>query len=329
MNAKKLLNVSKIYLIVAFILLLSNVFLFYFYRQDSDSHYKQYVYDDLITSGSDVKNTYVSLDISYIPYLFLTRNVNNETFKYYFVVDKNNYMYIVRLTDETFNRIKQLYEENDEYFSYHLEGFIYNVDDNLKEMAIYAYNDMASFSLVNFDNFNKYFGQTYLDEVIKPIFISSIVYIIAFILLNTVACYLIAIYFELLYKNKLVLKIYNKQVLLKQLSAKKVRCFNNIKVYLTKDFIISNKDNLTVLKYTDILWVYSIKDNFNGVASEEKLIIYTKNKRYVIANSSKKVDDCLIYIIKTIKRKNKQVIIGYSKENKNKYKKLRSSYEVK
>lgn len=45
---------------------------------------------------------YVSIEIADIPYQIAQREVNYTYIKYYILYDKSNYMYVAKLTDETY-----------------------------------------------------------------------------------------------------------------------------------------------------------------------------------------------------------------------------------
>ena len=88
--------------------------------------------------------------------------------------------------------------------------------------------------------------------------------------------------------------------------------FKKSKTFFTNNNIISNHYHPSVIKYSDIIWMYPLNKNYNGVPIGKDLIICLKNKKKETLN----YDDKFVNIILN---HNSNIIFGFSLENKQKY----------
>lgn len=65
-------------------------------------------------------------------------------------------MYVAKLTDETYKKIKTAYEKDKTNFSYTLTGYIYNTPSDLKKLIIDEFNKNTSNKITK-DNYSNYF----------------------------------------------------------------------------------------------------------------------------------------------------------------------------
>ncbi|MEG2457674.1 MAG: hypothetical protein RSB41_02150, partial [Bacilli bacterium] len=108
----------------------------------------------------------------------IAQDIKNKNYKFYYVIDKNNYYYIVKLSNKKFKELSSLYN-----YTYNggsipsveiLTGKAKIIDEDLKKLSIDFYNTFTSSSTINKDNFNSYIGAFYLDtnsHVIISIFL--------------------------------------------------------------------------------------------------------------------------------------------------------------
>ena len=141
---------------------------------------------DLIYTDQDHQGEYAKINLAYAPYEFA---VQEESFKYYFAMDKDGYMYIIRLTDETYDKLVKLQEEKQSEFSYELQGYIYEIPQELKKIAIESYNEISEKTILTEENLEEYIGSVYLDETRSPsktyiaIIVGGLIAIIAVIII--------------------------------------------------------------------------------------------------------------------------------------------------
>ena len=120
---------------------------------------------DLIYNSQDNEGEYAKIDLAYVPYNFA---IEDEKLQYYFAIDKEGYMYIVRLTNETYNKLQQLQEEKQSEFSYELKGYVFEMPEELRKIAIESYNEISEKTLLTDENLEEYIGSVYLDETMTP-----------------------------------------------------------------------------------------------------------------------------------------------------------------
>ena len=322
MDIKNYLKVDKKIIYFSLFLVILSISLFYVASVLDNMSKTSDNYSELIMLGKDRENNYVHLEINYLPYYIVKQEGNNVILKYYIAVDKDNYMYLVRLTDKTYQSIEKLYEENPDNFSYYLEGYIFKTTQDLKNITIEVYNDLAEQKLINSENFSDYFGKTYLDETTMPTLNSSVFLITAGILLDIISLTLIFMYMYLVLENKKLINSIGIEKLEKELKSKRTVYFNNLKLYLTNNFIMTKHYRLKIISYKDLIWIY----HYNGILTNYSLIGYLKNKKKIIITTTYDKED-LIKIMKKIEKKNKDILVGYSKENIKKFKKYKITGE--
>ena len=326
MDIKKYLKVDNKIIYFSVFLVFLSITLFYGASVLDNMSKTSDNYSELVMLGKDRENNYVHLEINYLPYHIVKQEGNNVTLNYYIAVDKDNYMYLVRLTDKTYQTIEKLFDENPDNFSYYLEGYIFKTTQDLKNITIEVYNDLAEQKLINSENFSDYFGKTYLDETTMPTLNSSVFLITAGILLDIISLTLIFMYMYLVLENKKLINSIGIEKIEKELKSKRAIYFNNLKLYLTNNYIITKHYRLKVISYEDLIWIYNEKDHYNGILTNYSLIGYLKNKKKIIITTTYDEND-LIKIMKKIEKKNKDVLVGYSKENIKKFKKYKITGE--
>lgn len=325
---KKILKNSKVPLLIAIIIIVISIVLFIAsVKLDSQGQQELVAkdYNELIAYGQDVENEYVEVTITDIPYGFAEEEDENVTRNYYFVFDEYDYMYIVRLTDSTYKMLENKYIENPEEFSYTLKGYIFEDPAELKELAIEAYNEAVEEEVVNDENFRIYFGNTYLDETLTPYTDISAMLIGIGVGIDVIAFVLLIVYIIGTVKSKSALKKYDKEDLEYELEKASTVAYKKSNIYLTDKYIISKVVGLTVLEYNELVWLYNEKRRQNGIPVGTYLIGYTeKKKRYQLA-STYNDENLLNEIMIKIKEKNSLVMLGYTKENQEKYKEIKKN----
>lgn len=113
-------------------------------------------YSTLVEKDGDIENNYVEINVKNIAKISLDGNMG-----YYFVKDDKDYLYVVKLWNRTYNKIEKKY--NDKEINYCLKGYIFNIPDDVRDMAILGLSNSYDID-INKDNYSDYFGNTYLDE---------------------------------------------------------------------------------------------------------------------------------------------------------------------
>ena len=305
MNLEKIFKPNKNILILMIVSLILTIISFIMMVNYANKQDESVSYNGLITRNIDKANKYVNVTIKTLPYFYATRTTDNITYKYYIGFDEHNYMYLLRLTDITYNDMETKYNLDKVNFSYYLEGYTSNTEDDLKKITITTYNEMVDKKIITEDNFSSYFGNTYFDETKDP---NEDMFIVSLIL-----------YIVKKVKIKKVIKEYGKETLENEILNSKTKHYEKLKVFVTCDKVISYNDYLIVKKISDIIWLYNLKRYYNGVLVKISLLCFDKNKHKQELTSSKKEQE-LLELIEEIVSKNKNIMEGYTKENKKSYK---------
>ena len=100
--------------------------------------------------------------------------------------------------------------------------------------------------------------------------------------------------------------------------------YDKSKLYLTPHYIINFSGKFSIIKYSDILWVYPYVHRTNGIKDTQSIIVKDKfGKNYVVANLSiitKAKKEEFNEIMNTIISKNDKMLVGYNSDNAKKYK---------
>ena len=330
-NASKFLRQKglKNFLIVSIIMIITGVILLIIGIRivDDNKNVAAKDYRTLINSKNDNSGEYVKINISFLPYLFAEEKNNYGNKKYYIVVDDNFNYFIVRLHDTTFEKLEKIYNNN-EKISYELKGYLYSQNKEVKLLAIKTFKEIFLNDKINKSNANEYIGKAYLDEVDKPGLTKKDLLIMlgsGSVIIGVMFVVISIIYIK---KTNKTFKKYGKEKIYFELSKPSTIYYTKEEVCLTDNYIISKLSGLNVIKYEDILWIYNENRMLNGVSIGFYLIARTKdNKIHQIAWSH--FDEQIINeIADKIYDKNNNILIGFTNENDNKYKKLIEKYKM-
>ena len=319
MNLEKILKPNKNILILMIVSLILTIISFIMMVTYANKQDESVSYNGLITRNIDKANKYVNVTIKAIPYFYATKTSGDIVYKYYIGFDEHNYMYLLRLTDITYNDMETKYNLDKDNFSYYLEGYTSNTEDDLKKITITTYNEMVDKKIITEDNFSSYFGNTYFDETKDPNEDMFIISVSIFITCITLFIVSLILYIVKKVKINKVIKEYGKETLENEILNSKTKHYEKLKVFVTCDKVISYNDYLIVKKISDIIWLYNLKRYYNGVLVKISLLCFDKNKHKQELTSSKKEQE-LLELIEEIVSKNKNIMEGYTKENKKSYK---------
>lgn len=326
---KKILksNMRELILVIIFIIIavISTLGKNYFYYKDSSPNIKPEDYNNLIIKGKDKENTYVCVELADIPYQIAEQKVNYSVIKYYILYDKNDYMYVAKLTDENYKKIEEQYKKQSDNFSYTLTGYIYNVPDDLRDIIIDAYNDSNLNNKITKSNYSKYFGSTYFDDTYTKYTTP-----IAIFYLISIASMVIALIFGIRWiicfvNTKKALSKYDKQELEDELQ--NVQEYKKAKVYLTNNYFVSTYKGLHVYKYSDISWVYSasVSGKFYSINKFCIRMFLADKTKYDTKGLDYTKQEIFNEIFEKLQKRNPNILFGYNYENLNTYNKTQKS----
>ena len=282
---------------------------------------------DAVMNEEIEDGTYVSLSVTSLPELFAEYDESLTSAKYYFLWD-DHYLYVGYLDYDTYQYL------NDESISLEnpkvIEGKTKTLTTDVIDIAIDYYNDAVGEEFLTFDNYSEYIGHIFID-LDTPLHDYDTQLIVGFIF-GIVSVVFFILFFVLCYKLKKSICVFSDtewNKIIKELDDDDTKFYKQTNIYLTKHYMVDLNRGITVLDYEDIVWIYQYRLKQYGITTAKSLIVCTKNrKKYKIADSEGFSRTKAIYeeIVKKIQSVQPNVMIGFTKENKNKAKDL---YQIK
>lgn len=278
-----------------------------------------YLNELILIENNELKNTY--LDVYTEPYVFA--EYEKEDSKFYIVKDQD-YLYIAFISDNMYKEISK--KDNLEERPFRIEGYTERIPNDVKKLAIDAYNEAIEEQIVNEENFESYFGNIYINA--NDFYNSSeIWYLIATLIgiLGLAGTFNAAIAIKKSKKklNKLTAK--ELTTLAKELEEDNLVIYEKEKLYITKSYFIKLKGCIDVIKIKDIVWYYKEDVRTNGFKTNQRVIVFTKDAiKHVILTLAKIKQSCvkLDNIVGILDKRLSKALVGYTKENIEKVKKL-------
>ena len=272
---------------------------------------------ELIYNYQDKEGEYASINLAYVPYGFA---IEGESLKYYFVTDSDNYLYIARITDDTYDKMAKQKEEQGDNFSYELTGYVFKIPSDLKKLGIEAYNEAYEEEILTRSNFEEFVGNVYLDETYTPqTDNASVLIVLAFFAFICAIFIFIAFILQKVKASKID-KVRMEEAK-EELRSTSVKVYSKQKMYLTDKYIVSNYGGLHIYEYSEVLWLYNLINYYRGIATGKSLMAGLTNKKKVAIGYSRDVNNqTLEEIMDKILEKNKTVRIGFTDENQKYFK---------
>lgn len=320
-NNKKIENLltpKKTFLIIAILLFIVSFILFgiVIYIEKCEKPKEEFDYGTLVSTNSDKENKYVKTTIKYIS---LFAEIKDYGIKYYYIQDINNHVMIATINDATYKKIQETYLQNQEKFTYNLKGYIFNIPDDVIDLAINNISESFDIQdiIITKDNYQKYFGSTYLNEDATPYTKLNGVFIGVGIILDSISIIFLILYISSMIKVIKYKKRYNLEEVKSELLQSTTLKFEKEKIYLTSNYIVSCVNGLLrITKYEDLICMYNKILKQYSITLNIFLVAVTKEKKkFYIANSLD--EDILNEIILFIKDKNKNILIELPQEIQN------------
>lgn len=308
---------------------LSFVFLYWAFKEEDKANKNIKDLHSIIISNDEAKEGKKSyVNINSVPYKFAIYNGLDEA--YYFVMDEK-YMYVVYMDDASFKVLNNEEEYNN---SKKIEGITKQTPSEIKKLAIETYNE----AMENEDDklvladYDSYFGSVHLDMT-ESESTSGLQYLLFFI---TFILSIIIFIIERIrnYRFKKSIKRLSDSEIMKidsEMNDPKAFYYKKAHLYLTDNYVINFMGALRVINYDDIVWVYPFEYRTNGIKTSQSIIVITKDgKKHNIASLdviTKSKKEMYNEIFNTIVSKNKNIIVGYTKEAKEKASEILSTYK--
>lgn len=217
----------------------------------------------------------------------------------YYLVHNDDTFYVAKIS---VNEIKKIRKDISKDKKYTLYGESKKIDKSTIEEFVKTYNKLKKDETITKEEYNEKFGYMYLDQksIDTSLTKKSNIVVILSLLLVLTGITISIIFIKNNNKNYKLLRTLSKSEIAKlNKELNKSKKYKNI--YITESYIVLNNLSLDLIKYESIIFAY--KEN-------NKIIIYTKSlDNYKI----KDIEE--LNILKTIKSKNKNVLIDKTPKN--------------
>lgn len=222
--------------------------------------------------------------------------------------------------------------ENNEKDNIRIYGYTYTTTKDVKKIAIDTYNEMYELKgdeALTVADFSNYFGTVYMNMTDNLSNETGICDMLGFITFITGMVMLIA-YFIKAKKYKKYFKNTSRNelnMINSQLNSKDSFNYKDLKLFLTDNYIVSYINNFYAVKYEDVLWIYEHIQRVNGFRAYTAILVMDKKfKLHTIVQTSlntKAKKESFNEIFETISNKNENILVGYTKENRDKIKNMK------
>ncbi len=300
--------------------------IFFFYgnkKTDEAEKTKDTMHNVILKEKEEHRNNKKAyLDVYTTPYKFAVYEDTSDA--YYFVMD-DKYMYVVYMTVADYYKLNK---KNIETNPIKIEGVTEKTPDDIKKLAIDAYNDAMEneedkLTLNDFDN---YFGSIYLDMTPTNDSIGGFEYLMGTIF-GVLGLTMFIIFFVIKIRFKNGIKKLDSNEIMKidmEMNSPDSFYYEKAHLYLTKNYIINFAGTFNVINYKDIIWIYPFITRTNGIKTSQSIMVVTKDgKRKNVADIdcfTKGKKEIFDEIFNTIASKNDKIIIGYDKKSQMKAK---------
>ena len=237
-------------------------------------------------------------------------------------------MYIAYMDEATY---KENFE-NDGKDNIRIYGYTYTTTKDVKQIAIDTYNEMYELKgdeALTVADFSNYFGSVYMNmtdntsaEGSMCIMFGFLAFLIGMVML--IAYFIKAKKYKKYFKNtsRNELNMINSQ-----LNSKDSFNYKDLKLFLTDNYIVSYINNFYAVKYEDVLWIYEHIQRVNGFRAYTAILVMDKSfKLHTIVQTSlntKAKKESFNEIFETISNKNENILVGYTKENRDKIRNMK------
>lgn len=259
---------------------------------------------ELVLNGNEKEGQYVKLDTNSLPIL-LAANSEGDNYLYY-MTDIKGYIYVVRLSNETFQKIIGMYNKETGMLNstYQLKGITNNIDEQTKRLAIMNSSKVFWNEEIDNDNFSEYLGDLYIEEKAvgsRTVTLYIISALTGLFFLIIAFCYLLP---SILKSRKMLSNKELVEELKTELGNLTDTPYKEQHVYLTRNYVVFGTQ---AIKYEDIVRGYILIQRTYGIKVGENLMIHTKDgKKHIIASITTN-SNILNNILKDIHSKNTNI----------------------
>ena len=268
------------------------------------------------------ENQYAKCEIIALTDSFAEYTEDGRVVSEYYMAVNDSCLYILELSKSEYLELaEKVYDENNNE-TVVVYGMSEYLNSELIEIAMETYNDMYEETILDWGNFDTYFAGYVIDTGRNPNDSAITFYVLAGFLGMFVVIFGIAqlvMYIRTKNHIKNYAKIYDLGELSVQLSDPMKIEYEKTKTIFTRDYLISYSDSLIVFKHTDIVWIYPMDYRVNGVLTDRRICVVTKdNKKHIISDTpanGKENQEQFKLTMQEIYKRRPHILVGYTKEN--------------
>ena len=278
----------------------------------------------ILETDEDKENKIATINVNYVPYQFAVQDGNENS---YYIVNDERYMYIAYLPDYKFNELNR---EDIKENPIEIKGRTRLISQEIKELAIQAFNEaVEEEKRITIADFDDYFGTVYLESTATyEDNVAEIQGMFFFIFtIGGLIGLAITIRQRVKFGNSLKnMDEYEIEKIDNEMNDKEAFYYEKTHLYLTNNYIVNFQGTFKILEYKDVIWMYAKVYRINGIKSGQSItVVDKKGKGYEIAQLdivTKAKKEIYDEIWNTIISKNKNIILGYTKEAQEKAKEM-------
>ena len=132
----------------------------------------------------------------------------------------------------------------------------------------------------------------------------------------------IMMYFSQVRKIKKTMKKYEDLEI--ELSKESTVVYKEANIYLTDKYIVSTDCSCHVFEYNDFIWIYHVNNPYDSYGDTKALFIRSEyfTLEYILTTVKREKVKILDEIMNKVHEKNPEIMIGYTKENSQRYKQI-------
>ncbi len=235
----------------------------------------------------------------------------------------DDFYYIIALSDSEYENLsKKDLKKNPET----IYGTTKKTNSSITNAAIKWYNKEFNKNITT-SEYNNYFAQIYLDTTKDSIMMGVLAGII-FISSICTFTYLLLYFVRKLQTEKVLKNISDEELakIEKDVDGKETFHYERAHLVLSKKYLISFVGKLLIVEYKDIVWIYEHRLKQHGITTTKSLMAMLKDGKtkalLQVDGITKKSTSIINEVAETIASKNEKILIGYTKENREKSKEI-------
>ena len=326
MNIYKSIKGRKILLVIGIILFVVFMGLgLLIYSGEVNTEY------EVLTKNTS-ENVYAKLNVSLIDSAFATETLDGKEKDYYIAFDEDGNPFVIVLDKGGLEDLRKIQEytlsetEMDKPNPVMVYGNVSKSDTEVFKYLQEFLKDEDG-NTYTIDELKRVVGENYLDTTWDNKE-EGIFALILFGVFSLSGLTLIIFYFVRNKKSKELLEEYGRELEKIEEDINNSRGIHNkeCKVYLTDKYLLSYGNGVKLIELNDIVWIYPFITKQNGITTSKSIYVITNNGKSniiaVVNTWGKKNKASYEELYQDIINKVPNVLVGYSKENKEKVKEM-------